>query len=150
MTGQEVKVLRLQTGYSQAELGAVIGLSRESIGRILRGATRVEKRVELALRYIALRGRNHERPLNRVKVVLGQVLDDASVGASPSVVRTKKLKQALDDWTAASGSDTSRQLIYRVQGVIGLINVTNPGDGCWGQVLRCLEQVRREWATVAV
>lgn len=148
MTGQELKALRLQTGYSQAKLGAAIGMSRESIGRMERSADQVEKRTELALKYIALRGVD-QRPLDLVKVEVSQVLDDASVRASPSVVRTEKLKQALDDWTAAGGSDRGRQLIYRAQGVIGLINVTEPTDGGWNQVLRDLAQVKLEWATVA-
>lgn len=147
MTGQEIRALRLQTGYSQAALAAAIGMSRESIGRMERSEEHVEKRTELALKYIALRGSEQQRPLDRVKAEVGAVLDDASVRASPSIVRTETLKRALEDWTAAGGSDAGRQLIYRAQGVIGLINVTEPTNTRWSQVLRDLAQVRLEWAT---
>jgi DNA-binding XRE family transcriptional regulator len=149
MTGQEMRALRLQTGYSQAELGAAIGMSRETIGRMERSKHQVEKRTELALKYIALRGLEHERPLEQIKAEVAQVLDDASIRASPSVMRTEKLKKALDDWSAAGGNDAGRQLIYRAQGVIGLINVTEPTDGGWSRVLGDLAQVKLEWATVA-
>ena len=74
--------------------------------------------------------------------------DDAAVRAAPSIERTEKLKQAFEDWTSAGGNDAGRQLIHRAQGVIGLINVTDPRDGAWAQVMSDLSRVKRDWSAV--
>lgn len=148
MTGDEMKALRQRAGLSQAALATAIGMSRESIGRMERSGDAVERRTELALRYIVLKGLPVERSLVAVHEDVARVLDDASVRAVPSIERTEKLKQAFEDWTAAGGGDAGRQLIHRAQGVIGLINVTDQRDGAWGQVMRDLSQVKREWAAV--
>ncbi|MFK4056852.1 helix-turn-helix domain-containing protein [Brevundimonas sp. NPDC046655] len=146
MTGEEMKALRQRTGLSQAVLASAIGMSRESIGRMERSNNAVERRTELALRYIALKGLPSERSLNTVHDEVARVLDDAAIRATPSIERTEKLKQAFEDWTAVGGDDAGRQLIHRAQGVIGLINVTDPRDGAWGQVMSDLSQVKRDWA----
>lgn len=148
MTGQELKALRLRTGLSQVALASAIGMSRESIGRMERSNDTVERRTELALRYIALKGLPTERSVTTVYEEVARVLDDATVRATPSIERTEKLKQAFEDWTSAGGNDAGRQLIHRAQGVIGLINVTDPREGAWGQVMSDLSRVKREWCAV--
>lgn len=148
MTGEEMKALRQRTGLSQAALAAAMGMSRESIGRMERSGEPVERRTELALRYIALKGLPVQRTLGDVHDEVSLVLDDAAARATPSIERTEKLKQAFEDWTSAGGGDAGRQLIHRAQGVIGLINVTDPREDAWDQVMRDLAQVKREWAGV--
>ncbi len=148
MTGDELKALRVKAGFSQAELAAAIGMSRESISRMERGKDVIEKRTELALRYIATLGLPAERPLEMVYRAVANVLDDASVRATPSMQRSDDLNQALEDWMAAGGSDAGRQLIYRAQGVIGQINVTTPKDAIWNRIMSDLSQVRRDWAVL--
>lgn len=148
MTGNEMKALRQRAGLSQAALATAIGMSRESVGRMERSADAVERRTELAVRYIALKGLQAQRSLDEVRDDVTRILDDASVRATPSIQRTEKLKQAFEDWTGAGGGDAGRQLIHRAQGVIGLINVTDPSDDAWSHVMRDLAQVKREWAAV--
>jgi transcriptional regulator with XRE-family HTH domain len=146
MTGEEMKSIRVSAGLSQAELAAAIGMTRESIGRMERSGEAVERRTELAIRYIAEFGARPERTLAQTHESVARLLDDASVRASPSIERTEKLKQALDDWTAAAGSDEGRQLLYRAQGVIGMINVTDRDDPLWSRTMSDLTQLKLEWA----
>jgi DNA-binding XRE family transcriptional regulator len=53
MQPEELRTLRRQIGASQAELGDAIGLSRVTIGLMERGDAPIEKRTELAVRYVA-------------------------------------------------------------------------------------------------
>ena len=52
MQGDEMKALRKAAGMSQAELGAAIGMSQKFIGMMERGDAAIEKRTELAVRYV--------------------------------------------------------------------------------------------------
>lgn len=146
MNGEEMKALRQRTGLSQQALATAIGMSRESIGRMERGRDSIERRTELALRYVCTHGLATERSLPQVHQDVADVLDEAAIRASPSLQRTEKLKRALEHWTAAGGGDAGRKLIYRAQGVIGLINVTQTRDPSWPQIMSDLTQLKMEWA----
>lgn len=148
MTGPEMRDLRQRAKLSQAELATAIGMSRESIGRIERSRDAVEKRTELAVRYIAEHGLPADRSLSQVHSDVASVLDDAAVRASPSIQRTEKLKSALENWTAAGGSEAGRQLIYRAQGVIGQVNVSDVREPTFGRTMSDLTQVKLEWAAL--
>lgn len=148
MTGLEMKDLRQRAKLSQAQLATAIGMSRESIGRMERSGDAVEKRTELAVRYIAEHGVPADRPLSQIHSDVACVLDDAAVRASPSIQRTDKLKAALQNWIAAGGSDAGRQLIYRAQGVIGQINVSDARDPTFRRTMSDLTQVKLEWAAL--
>ena len=52
MQPEELKAMRVEAGMSQAELGAAIGMSRVTIGLMERGEAPIEKRTELAVRYV--------------------------------------------------------------------------------------------------
>jgi DNA-binding XRE family transcriptional regulator len=52
MQPEELKALRMNAGLSQAELGELIGMSRVTVGLMERGEARIEKRTELAVRYV--------------------------------------------------------------------------------------------------
>lgn len=54
MTSDELKLLRKALGLSQDELGDAIGMSRISVGLMERGQAPIEKRTELAVRYLAV------------------------------------------------------------------------------------------------
>lgn len=149
MTSDELKALRMKAGLSQVELAAAIGMSRESISRMERGKDVIERRTELALRYIATVGLPTERSLSFVHRKVADVLDDASTRASPSAQRSDALQQALEDWMIAGGSDAGRLLLYRAQGVIGQINVTTPREAIWDRVMSDLSEVKRDWAVLS-
>jgi DNA-binding XRE family transcriptional regulator len=150
MTGLEMRDLRQRAKLSQAQLAAAIGMSRESIGRIERSKDSVEKRTELAVRYVAEHGLPADHSISQVHRDVADVLDDAAVNASPSIRRTNKLKAALENWTAAGGSDAGRQLIYRAQGVIGQINLSDARDPIFARTMSDLTQVKLEWAALKV
>ena len=148
MTGDEIRLLRRKAGLSQAALGIAIGMSRESIGRMERGRDGVERRTELAVRYVAEVGTPEVRTREQIHEDVRSVLDDAAVRASPSIERTQKLKQALAEWIAAEGSETGRRLLYRAQGVIGMINVTDQSHATWSSTMRDLLELKREWTAL--
>jgi hypothetical protein len=113
-----------------------------------RGRDGVERRTELAIRYVAEVGPPQARSCEQIHDEVRTVLDDAAVRASPSIERAQKLKQALAEWISAEGSDTGRQLLHRAQGVIGLINVIERSDPTWSATMRDLVELKREWAAV--
>lgn len=55
MQGFELKALRKAAGMTQAELADAIGMTGTSIGLMERGAAAIEKRTELAVRYVVER-----------------------------------------------------------------------------------------------
>lgn len=53
VTAGDLKSLRKRAGFTQAELAKAIGMARESIGQMERGQAPIEKRTELAVRFVA-------------------------------------------------------------------------------------------------
>lgn len=53
MQGSELKALRKEIGLSQVQLAAAIGMTQTYISMMERGTYNVEKRTELAVRYVA-------------------------------------------------------------------------------------------------
>ncbi|MGK6324646.1 helix-turn-helix transcriptional regulator [Sphingomonas sp. DT-51] len=49
---EELKTLRKAAGLTQDQLAAAIGMSRVSIGLMERGQAPIERRTELAVRYL--------------------------------------------------------------------------------------------------
>jgi len=52
MQPEELKALRMEAGLSQVELAGLIGMSRVTVGLMERGEAPIEKRTELAVRYV--------------------------------------------------------------------------------------------------
>lgn len=52
MQGDELKALRKQAGLTQAELAQALGLTQTFIGLMERGEKAIERRTELAVRYL--------------------------------------------------------------------------------------------------
>lgn len=148
LNGIEMKALRQRAGLSQAALAQAIGMSRESIGRMERSTDVLERRTELALRYITEKGLPGEPSLERVHQDVAELLDDASIRSNPSSERSMRLKQFMQEWVSAGGSEIGRQMLYRAQGVVGLINVTSPDDPLWPRTLADLIQLKNDWAGI--
>lgn len=53
MQPDEMKALRKSIGWTQDQLASAIGMSRVSVGLMERGQTPIERRTELAVRYLA-------------------------------------------------------------------------------------------------
>jgi len=56
MQGSELKVIRKGLGMSQAEFGDALGMTSKFVGMMERDAAAIEKRTELAARYLQLVG----------------------------------------------------------------------------------------------
>jgi len=54
MQGSDLKGIRKTLGMSQAEFGDALGLTSKFVGMMERGDAAIEKRTELAARYLAL------------------------------------------------------------------------------------------------
>ncbi len=57
MTGKELRRARLRLKLTQAQLGEALGLHENTIARIERGELPVVKQTELAVKYLALVGK---------------------------------------------------------------------------------------------
>ena len=91
MHADELKAMRKAAGLSQAELGEAIGMARETIGAMERGTAPIEKRTELAVRYVTM----------RTPVVAAN--DDAGAGAARAADRdlaslAEALRPLLSRW----------------------------------------------------
>ncbi len=56
MQPDELRAARKALGLSQAELGLELGLTGEFIGMMERGVKAIERRTDLAMRYLVLMG----------------------------------------------------------------------------------------------
>lgn len=149
MNGSEASRLRKECGMSQVEFGAAIGVSRETIGRIERSNEHLDRRTELAMRYIA-EGRLALVPeLSKIHHTVATVLDQTAVRGSPPYDYRDKLQAAISHWRAKQGSASAEPLIARAQGVLGLLNVTPPGDGMRDHTFEQLRQLKLDWQAVA-
>jgi transcriptional regulator with XRE-family HTH domain len=54
MTDHELREARLSLGLSQQALGDALGMSRENVSRMEAGKKPIERRTELAVRYLLL------------------------------------------------------------------------------------------------
>lgn len=148
MDGSEAARLRKECRMSQAEFGAAIGVSRETIGRIERSDEHLDRRTELAMRYIA-EGRLALVPeLSEIYDTVANVLDQTAVRGSPPYDYRDKLQAAVSHWCAKQGSAKAEPLLARAQGVLGMLNVTPHGDGMRERAFEQLLQLRLDWQAV--
>lgn len=149
MDGSEASRLRKECGMSQTEFGAAIGVSRETIGRIERSDEHLDRRTELAMRYIA-EGRLALSPeLSEIHNTVAAVLDQTAVRGSPPYDYRDKLQAAISQWRAKQGSASAEPLFARAQGLLGILNVTPPGDAMRDRTFEQLRQLKLDWRTVA-
>jgi DNA-binding XRE family transcriptional regulator len=145
MDGSEAQRLRRASKMSQSEFGAAIGVSRETIGRIERSPEQLDRRTELAMRYVA-EGRLARVPeLREIYEAVDQVLDQASVRGAPPYDYRDRLQAAEAHWGAKQGGSNTASLIRKAQGVLGMLNVTPPGDPLRDRAVEDLLQLKREW-----
>ncbi|RUZ72528.1 helix-turn-helix domain-containing protein [Mesorhizobium sp. M7A.F.Ca.US.006.01.1.1] len=148
MDGSEASRLRKECGMSQVEFGAAIGVSRETIGRIERSNEHLDRRTELAMRYIA-EGRLAVIPeLSEIHNTVATVLDQTAVRGCPAYDYRDKLQAAVSHWRAKQGSAGAEPLLARAQGVLGMLNVTPPGDGMRDRTFEQLQQLKLDWQAV--
>ena len=150
MDGAEAARLRKECGMSQVEFAAAIGVSRETIGRIERSHEQLDRRTELAMRYIA-EGRLSLVPeLSQTHDAVATVLDQTAVRGSPPYDYRDRLQAAASHWRAKQGSMSAEPLFARAQGVLGMLNVTPPSDRMRDHIFEQLRQLKLDWQAVAL
>lgn len=146
MDGSETKKLRQLTGMSQAEFGTAIGLSRETIGRMERGSEPVDRRSELAMRYIAEKGPLPLRSLQQIHEKVAAILDEASVRGRVSYEAVMALRTLPSEWASLHGSALGASLMQNVQGLIGIFNTLDDTDPYRVRAYEDLRQLKLAWA----
>ena len=145
MDGSEARELRRASKMSQAEFGVAIGLSRETIGRIERNAESIDRRTELAMRYIA-EGRAARIPeLREIHGAVADILDQTSVRGAPPYDYKDRLIAATAHWSSRGGSANAESLLRRAQGVLGMLNVTPQGDPFHERALSDVLRLKQDW-----
>ncbi|GAA0317943.1 hypothetical protein GCM10009087_30410 [Sphingomonas oligophenolica] len=146
MNGQEAKALRKRAGMSQAEFGMAIGLSRESVGRMERGSESIDRRSELAMRYIAEKAPVPPRSLAQIHEKVMSILDEAAVRGRVSYEAVVVLRTIPSEWVASDGSALGASLLQNAQGLIGIINCLDDADPYRAKVHEDLRQLKLAWA----
>lgn len=145
MDGLQARQLRRASKMSQAEFAAAIGVSRETIGRIERNTEAVDRRTELAIRYV-VDGRLARVPeLREIYDAVAQILDQTSARGAPPYDYRDRLIAATAHWSTKQGHASVVSLLRRAQGVLGMLNVTPPADPLRESAFADLLQLKREW-----
>lgn len=150
MNGPEAKALRKAAGLSQAEFGAAIGLSRETIGRMERGSEPIDRRSELAMRYIAEKGLAPVSSLKQIHEKVAAILDEAAVRGQVSYEAVVLLRTLPSDWAASHGSAVGATLLHNAQGLIGIINSLDRADPYRTRAYEDLRQLKLAWAASGI
>ncbi len=145
MNGDEARGLRRETGMSQADFANAIGLSRETIGRMERGSEDIDRRTELAMRYVAEKGPFERRSLRDLHQGVADILDEAAVRGRVSVDSTRRLRAISGEWISAGGSAAGAALLLTAQGTIGMLNVSGGNDPLRDHTFGELRQLKLAW-----
>jgi DNA-binding XRE family transcriptional regulator len=150
MDGPAARALRKMAGMSQVEFGAAIGLSRETIGRMERGSEPVDRRSELAMRYIAEKGPVPLRSLQQIHEKVAAILDEAAVRGRVSYEAVMLLRTLPSDWAASDGGSVGASLLQSAQGLIGIINSLDGTEPYRTRAYEDLRQLKLAWAASRV
>lgn len=149
MDGSEARRLRKESGMSQDDFGRALGISRETMGRIERNKEELDRRTELAVRYIA-EGRLARAPdLREVHEAVADVLDQTAVRGSPPYDYRDRLQAAVANWSSKQGSADAEPLLSRAQGLLGMLNVTPQNDPMRERIFEQLRQLKLDWRAVS-
>lgn len=149
MTGEDVRTLRRQAGLSQIEFAEAIGLSRETIGRMERGSEDIDRRTELAMRYVAEKGPLEPRTLREVHQNVAEILDEAAVRGRVSIDSSRRLRGIPSEWAAAGGSAAGTALVISAQGTVGMLSSMGDKDPHRDRAFADLRQLKAAWRAVA-
>lgn len=149
MNGDDARSLRRQAGMSQAEFATSIGLSRETIGRMERGSEDIDRRTELAMRYVAEKGPLKQRSLREIHQSVAGILDEAAVRGRISIDSTRRLRATTAEWAAAGGGAAGAALVLSAQGTVGTLSSLGENDPYRDRAFAELRQLKLAWRAVA-
>lgn len=148
MDGRDARELRRRTGMSQAVFAEAIGLSRETVGRLERGSAEIDRRTELAIRFVVEKGPLAENSLKRIHQNVTDVLDEVAIRGRISVSSERTMRNASSEWAAAGGSEVCLSLIRRAQATVGWLNSMSESDPSRAHTFAELRQLKLAWRAV--
>lgn len=149
MDGLEVRRLRRASGMSQAEFGIAVGISRETVCRIERSAEHLDRRTELAIRYVA-EGKAVRVPgLSEIHEEVAHILDQTAARGQPPYDYRERVQSAAAHWRARQGSTEVARLMRQVEGVLGMLNVTRESDRMRDHAIQALLDMKQRWRAAA-
>lgn len=149
MKGCDARDLRQQAGLSQAAFAQAIGLSRETVGRMERGSEEIDRRTQLAMRYVAEKRPLEHRSLGDLHQGVADILDEAAVRGRASADSTRRLRIFACEWSAAGGSAAGTALLMAAQGMVGLLNVSGDNDRLRERIFGEFRELKLAWRAVA-
>jgi DNA-binding XRE family transcriptional regulator len=148
MNGFEVRELRRNAGMSQTEFAEAIGVSRETISRIERSTEEIDRRTELAMRYIADNKIVGIKSVGELHAEITVILEEATFRGKVSGDRVARLNVIGFEWRNAGGGVTGGALLQSVQGIIGMVNTLGPNDALRDATYAELRQVKLAWLSL--
>jgi len=134
---------------SQTEFGIAVGISRETVCRIERSVEHLDRRTELAIRYVA-EGKAARVPgLSEIHEEVAHILDQTAVRGQPPYDYRERVQSAAAHWRARQGNADLERLFRQVEGVLGMLNVTPPSDRIRDHAIRDLLDMKQKWRAAA-
>ena len=134
---------------SQAVFAEAVGLSRETVGRLERGSEEIDRRTELAIRYVVEKGPLATNSLPDIHQIVADILDEAAIRGRISVSSAGMMRNASSEWTAAGGSEVCLALIRRAQATVGWLNSMSENDASRSRTFAELLHLKLAWRAVA-
>ena len=148
MDGRDARALRRRTGMSQAAFAEAIGLSRETVGRLERSSDEIDRRTELAIRFVVEKGSLATNSLQDIHQNIIDILDEVATRGRVSVSSESTLRNASSEWAAAGGSEVCLALIRRAQATVGWLNSMRESDPSRANTFAELRQLKLAWRAV--
>lgn len=102
MQPDELKAMRKQAGLSQGDLAAEVGLSQGFIGEMERGEKPIEKRTELAVRYLVEQRLGVRPSSDLVHEEIAGIFDDMIAEEKPDIMTRLALTKSKLQWIDAA------------------------------------------------
>jgi transcriptional regulator with XRE-family HTH domain len=148
MNGLEARRLREASGLSQTEFGIALGLSRATIWRIERSSEQLDRKTELAMRYVAERRPARLPELWEIHEAVAQVLDLTAARGNPPFDYRDRLQAAVANLGVSRGTKKAQLLLGKAQAVLGLLNVTPADDPQRERTWQQVRMLQSAWGTV--
>ena len=148
MNGDHARALRRRTGMSQAAFAEAIGLSRETVGRLERGSEEIDRRTELAIRFVVENGPPATKSLREIHQNVADILDEAAIRGRVSVSSAANMRNATTEWITAGGSEVCLALIRKPLSTVGWLNAMDDGEPTRTTTFSELRQLKLAWRAV--
>jgi DNA-binding XRE family transcriptional regulator len=120
--------LRREAGMSQVELADAIGISQEMVVQMERGNAVIEKRTELAIKWVTSQPRAATRTRALIAHEVADLLDGAAEPGACHDDRLQRLTRLEDEWEVSGGPSAACALFVLTQGALKASRATAPAN----------------------